>query len=117
MRKLLLLCALAGMPLAAVAANHAPASGAQGGSGMGMKGHDMGPGAMGQGMQHPPGSPAEFLATCQGKKAGDKVTVNMPHGPMQGSCQLMFRPDRPPRTQPGDAVTPPGKGAPAPAPH
>lgn len=120
MRKLLLLCALAGVPLAAMAANHAPASGAQGGSasGMGMKGHGMGPGAMGQGMQHPPGPPAEFQAACQGKKAGEKVTVNMPHGPMQGSCQLMFRPDRPPRTQPGDATAPPpGKGAPAPAPR
>lgn len=123
MKKLVLLCALAGLPLLAVAANEAPAAGAQGapgtGTGMGMKGHGMGhgamgPGAMGQGGQHPPGPPAEFQAACQGKKAGDKVTVNMPHGPMEGTCQLMFRPDRPPRAQPGDTpAAPAGKGAPA----
>lgn len=120
MKKLVLLCALSALPLAAVAANEAPASGVQGGpgSGMGMKGHGMGPGAMGQGMHHPPGPPAEFQAACQGRKAGDRVTVNMPHGPMEGTCQLMFRPDRPLRAQPGETPAgKPGKDTPPPAPR
>lgn len=116
MKNLVLLCVLAGVPLAAAAANEAPTTGAPGGAGtgMGMKGH-MGHGGMGQGAHHPSGPPAEFQAACQGKKAGDKVTVTMPHGQMEGSCQLMFRPDRAAQGQPGE--TPAGKAAPKPVPR
>lgn len=127
MKKLVLLCALAGLPLGAFAAQEGagapmPGGAPQGGPGMGMQGQGMGMG-MGHGPHHPSGPPAEFKAACEGKKAGDKVTVNMPRGPVQGTCQLMFRPDAlPPGQGQGPQGGPPpqgpsGKGGQAPAPR
>lgn len=109
MKKLIMLGLLAGMPLLAMAAQDtAPMPG-----GAGMGGHHMGQGG------HPPGPPPAFRAACQGKKAGDKVTVNTPRGPVQGSCELMFRPDAPPPGQgpQDDASAPSGKSTVKPAPR
>lgn len=109
MKKLVLLCALAGLPLAALADDMqgpgmgGPGMGMQGegmgggqgmgpGGGMGMQGQGMGPG----GGHRPPGPPPEFLQACQGKKDGDTVTVNTPRGPLQGTCRLMFHPSQRP---------------------
>lgn len=87
MDKIMVLCALLGMPLLAQA---------EYGQNMGQ---GMGPGmGQGQGMgqqmgsQRPPGPPPEFFTACQGKKEGDRVTVNTPRGRLQGSCRLMFAP-------------------------
>lgn len=118
MKKLVLVCALAALPPGAFAAQEGAATPAQGGPGMGMQGQGMGMG-MGPGPHHGFGPPAEFKAACEGKKAGDKVTVNMPRGPVQGSCQLMFRPDAAPQGQRPQGGPPPqgpsGKGGAAPA--
>lgn len=118
MKKLVLLCALAGLPLAALAAQEGSGAATPGGAGMGMPGHGMG---MNHGAHLPPGPRAEFRTACEGKRAGDKVSVNTPRGPMQGTCQLMFRPDAPPqgeRERPqGGATGPAGKSGPPPAPR
>lgn len=118
MKKLIVLGMLAGLPLLAVAAPDAGSGPMQGGPGMGgqgMGGHGMG---MGHGA-HPPGPPPEFRTACQGKKAGDRVTVNTPRGPLQGSCELMFRPDGPPPGQrpQQDGASPDGRSAQKPAPR
>ena len=43
------------------------------------------------------GPPPEAMAACNGKVAGDKVSVTMADGrSIAGSCLLMFRPDQPP---------------------
>ncbi len=114
MKNLVLLCALAGMPLLAIAddmndgAMQGP--GMQGGmggmqeGGQGMQGQGMGKGGMGHGMggkggHRPPGPPPEFLTACLGKKEGDTVTVNTPRGVLEGSCRLMFQPARRPDGQ------------------
>lgn len=105
MKKLVLLCALAGLPLAALA-DDMQGPGMQGGPGMGMQGQGMGGGmgmqgqgqgmGMGPGGHRPPGPPPEFLQACQGKKEGDTVTVNTPRGPLQGTCRLTFHPSQRP---------------------
>ncbi len=42
------------------------------------------------------GPPPEAMAACNGKAAGDKVSVTMADGrSIAGSCLLMFRPDQP----------------------
>jgi hypothetical protein len=110
MKKLILLGLLAAMPLAGVAAQDTGAGPMPGGPGMGE--HGMGHGG------HPPGPPPAFRTACQGKKAGDKVTVETPRGPLQGSCELMFRPDTPPGRGPqDDASGPNGRSAQKPAPR
>ncbi|WP_026258917.1 hypothetical protein [Uliginosibacterium gangwonense] len=52
---------------------------------------------------NPPGPPAEAFTACNGKKAGDKVTVKMGDHSMQATCEvfpgngkLAARPDGPP---------------------
>ena len=43
------------------------------------------------------GPPPEVLAACQGKAVGTAVSVTLPDGKViTGTCQIMFRPDRPP---------------------
>lgn len=94
MKKLVIVCALLGLP-ALAAAQYGQ------GPGGGMGGGQMGPGGMGgpgggQGMGggRPPGPPQEFITACQGKAAGATVSVNTPHGQMQGTCQLVFIPSQ-----------------------
>lgn len=55
------------------------------------------------GTDHPPrppggmGPPPEALAACQGKAAGTAVSITLADGKViTGTCQIMFRPDRPP---------------------
>lgn len=89
MKKWVLMCAALGVPLAAVANPYgAGQGGMQGGMGQGMGG----------GMR-PPGPPPEFYSACKGKREGDTVTVNGPHGQMQGACRLLFVPAQPPGQQ------------------
>jgi len=46
---------------------------------------------------HAMGPPPEALTACQGKAAGDKLTLTLRDGRVvAGTCQLMFRPDSPP---------------------
>ena len=92
MKKLVIVCALLGLP-ALAAAQYGQ------GPGGGMGGGQMGPGGMGgpgggQGGGRPPGPPQEFMTACQGKAAGATVSVNTPHGQMQGTCQLVFVPSQ-----------------------
>ena len=43
------------------------------------------------------GPPPEALAACQGKAAGSAVSITRADGKViTGTCQIMFRPDRPP---------------------
>lgn len=77
------LCALAA-PLHAVAA-----IGPDQGQGQGQEQH--------QRHQPPAGPPPEALEACKGKTAGATTTLKTPDGrTISGSCQLVFRPDRPP---------------------
>jgi hypothetical protein len=116
MKKLVMVLALTGLPLLAMAQNGPGDMGP--GQGMG-QGQGMGLGGPGGG-QRPPGPPPEFLAACEGKSAGASVTVNTPHGEKQGTCQLMFVPagqgqgmgqggQRPPQGQ-GGQRPPQGQG-------
>lgn len=100
MKKLVLLCALAGLPLLASAddMNDGDTQGPGMQGGMGGMGGMLGQGK-GQGGHRPPGPPPEFLTACQGKKEGDTVTVNTPRGVLEGSCRLMFQPARRPDGQ------------------
>jgi hypothetical protein len=96
MKKLVIVCALLGLPaLASAQYGQGPGGGGMGG---GMGGGQMGPGGPGggQGMGggRPPGPPQEFITACQGKAAGATVSVNTPHGQMQGTCQLVFIPSQ-----------------------
>ncbi|GEM_PF-4393978 len=51
----------------------------------------------GQRSGRPMGPPPEAFAVCDGKTAGDAVSITLPDGrTISGSCQLMFRPDAPP---------------------
>lgn len=46
----------------------------------------------------PPGPPPEALEACKGKTAGATTTLKTPDGrTVSGTCQLVFRPDRPPQ--------------------
>lgn len=43
------------------------------------------------------GPPPEALAACQGKAAGSAVLITLADGKViTDTCQIMFRPDRPP---------------------
>lgn len=117
MKKLVMVLALAGMPLLAAAEY---GQGGMGGQGM-EPGQGQG-GGMGQGQgmgggQRPPGPPPEFLAACKGKTAGAIVTVNTPHGDKQGTCQLVFVPSGQGQGQgmgQGGQRPPQGQGGPRP---
>lgn len=43
------------------------------------------------------GPPLEALAACDGKPVGTAVSITLADGKaITGTCQIMFRPDRPP---------------------
>lgn len=45
----------------------------------------------------PMGPPPEAFTACEGKAAGDAVSITLPDGRVvTGTCLLMFRPDAPP---------------------